>query len=397
MSNSTRDQFNDLLRSEGLNAGIIPVSNIPNEESRLNEVNRLGILNRDLDQEAQYNALTQLAAIITKSQIGLINILGSNIQQCKTNFGFNVQESTLTEEMPREISICQYSLASPQEPLIINDLFLDERTKHFKKLEAYENLRFYAGSPLISSRGFSIGTLCVIDDKPKKIEHDQIEGLRLLADQVVNMLEQEFNDNSNQNIDPEDISNVIETNRITKYFSTSSILFADFVGFTKLVEIMEPGDLIETLNTFFKGFDKLSIKHGVTKIKTIGDCYMCVSGIPTQQKDHAFEICSLARDMLQFVDGINIQHSVLDKPEWNLRIGIHSGPLIAGFSSDSFDVWGDTVNIAARLESSGEQGKIHISEKTSNYLGEKGIVTPRGEISLKNKGSWKTFFLDNLI
>ena len=124
---------------------------------------------------------------------------------------------------------------------------------------------------------------------------------------------------------------------------------------------------------------------------------MCVSGIPTQQKDHAFEICSLARDMLQFVDGINIQHSVLDKPEWNLRIGIHSGPLIAGFSSDSFDVWGDTVNIAARLESSGEQGKIHISEKTSNYLGEKGIVTPRGEISLKNKGSWKTFFLDNLI
>ena len=76
----------------------------------------------------------------------------------------------------------------------------------------------------------------------KKIEHDQIEGLRLLADQVVNMLEQEFNDNSNKNIDPEDISNVIETNRITKYFSTSSILFADFVGFTKLVEIMEPGD-----------------------------------------------------------------------------------------------------------------------------------------------------------
>ena len=75
------------------------------------------------------------------------------------------------------------------------------------------------------------------------------------------------------------------------------------------------------------------------------------------------------------------------------------GPLHFAFTvtEDSFDVWGDTVNIAARLESSGEQGKIHISEKTSNYLGEKGIVTPRGEINLKNKGSWKTFFLDNLI
>ena len=396
MSNSTRDQFNDLLRSEGLNAGIVPVSNIPNEESRLNEVNRLGILNRDLEQESQYNALTQLASIITKSQIGLINILGSNIQQCKNNFGFNVLESTLTEEMPREISICQYSLASPQEPLIINDLYIDERTKHFQKLEAYENLRFYAGSPLITSRGYSIGTLCVIDDKPKTIEHEQIEGLRLLADQVVNMLEQEFNEKNRKNKDLQDISNENEENRITKYFSTSSILFADFVGFTKLVEIMEPGDLIETLNTFFKGFEKLSKKHNVTKVKTIGDCYMCVSGIPTQQKDHAFEICSLAKDMLQFVDGINIQHSVLDKPIWNLRIGIHSGPLIAGLSSDSFDVWGDTVNIAARLESSGEEGRIHITEKTADYLGDRGIIVPRGEINLKNKGEWKTFFLDNI-
>ena len=123
---------------------------------------------------------------------------------------------------------------------------------------------------------------------------------------------------------------------------------------------------------------------------------MCVSGIPSQQKNHAFEICSLAIDMLQFVDGINIQHSVLDKPIWNLRIGIHSGPLIAGLSSDSFDVWGDTVNIAARLESSGEEGRIHITEKTADYLGDRGIILPRGEINLKNKGEWKTFFLENI-
>ena len=91
-------------------------------------------MNRDLDQEAQYNALTQLAAIITKSQIGLINILGSNIQQCKTNFGFNVLESTLTEEMPREISICQYSLASPQEPLIINAVSYTHLTLPTKRI-----------------------------------------------------------------------------------------------------------------------------------------------------------------------------------------------------------------------------------------------------------------------
>ena len=123
---------------------------------------------------------------------------------------------------------------------------------------------------------------------------------------------------------------------------------------------------------------------------------MCVAGIPKQQKDHAIEICALAFDMLQFVDGINIQHQVLDKPIWKLRIGIHTGPIIAGSTSDSLDVWGDAVNIASRLESSGEEGKIHISEKTADHLGEKGVINPRGEINLKNKGIWKTFFLENL-
>ena len=113
---------------------------------------------------------------------------------------------------------------------------------------------------------------------------------------------------------------------------------------------MEPGDLIQTLNVFFNGFDKLSKKHEITKVKTIGDCYMCVSGIPKQQKNHAKEICALAFDMLQFVEGINIQHQVLDKPIWKLRIGIHTGPLIAGSTSESLDVWGDAVNIASRLE-----------------------------------------------
>jgi len=395
MNKSTRSQFNDVLRQQGSKIGILPVENIPNEESRIEEVKRLGILNKDFSDEAKYNSLTQLATIITKSKIGLINILGANIQQCKTNFGFNVVEKTITEEIPREISICQYSLASPKEPLIINDLNSDGRTKNFHKMDFFEGIRFYAGSPLITSKGYSIGTLCVIDSKPKKVNHDQIEGLRILADQVVGMIEQEFETKNGDLVEVKNFEND-ENILTTKYFSTSSILFADFVGFTKLVEQMEPGDLIQTLNTFFNGFDKLSKKHKITKVKTIGDCYMCVAGIPKQQKDHAQEICALAFDMLQFVDGINIQHQVLDKPIWKLRIGIHTGPLIAGSTSDSLDIWGDSVNIASRLESSGEEGKIHISEKTADHLGKNGIFNPRGEINLKNKGIWKTYYLEDL-
>ena len=100
--------------------------------------------------------------------------------------------------------------------------------------------------------------------------------------------------------------------------------------------------------------------------------------------------------MLQFVEGTNIQHEVMGRQRWELRIGIHSGPVIAGSSGDSFDIWGDAVNIAARLESSGEAGKIHITEKTADYLEGAAKLSPRGEVNLKNKGSCSTFFLDDL-
>ena len=168
------------------------------------------------------------------------------------------------------------------------------------------------------------------------------------------------------------------------------------MGFTSKVERLEPGELLATLNTFFKGFDKIVQKYKVRKVKTIGDAYMCVGGISDKSSNHASEVCKLALDMLRFVDASNMQHEVLGKERWELRIGIHSGALIAGISGNSFDIWGDAVNIAARLESSSDPGKIHISEKTRDYLEGVGQLTPRGNIALKGKGSWSTFFLETL-
>ena len=392
MNQSTQKQFNDILRQQGLQVGIKPVEDIPSEKSRLDEVERLGVLEKDFSADSDYTSLTQLATITTGTQVGLINILGSNIQRCKIDFGFRADQSAMAQELPREISVCQYSLLMPKEPLIIEDLFLDERTKNFQKLEAYSSLRFYAGSPLVTSKGYSIGTLCVLGTEPKKITHDQIEGLRILADLVVGSIENDFlkkHDNGKK-----DAPSINQNESMVKYFSTSSILFADFVGFTKLVEKLEAGDLIETLTVFFKGFDRLAQKHNVRKVKTIGDCYMCVSGIPQQEKEHALNMCMFALDMLKFVEGINIQHEVLEKPIWKLRIGIHSGPLIANFQAGAFDVWGDSVNIAARMESSGQAGKVHISEKTADHLDSEFSLSARGEVELKNKGFFQTFFLN---
>ena len=123
---------------------------------------------------------------------------------------------------------------------------------------------------------------------------------------------------------------------------------------------------------------------------------MCVGEILEQRKSHAKNVCDAALDMLRFVEGENLQHEVLGNERWGISIGIHFWHFIAGASGNVFDIWGDEINIASRMESNSEQDKIHISEKTKDYLEGVGQLTSRGEISLKGKGVWSTFFLESL-
>ena len=218
--------------------------------------------------------------------------------------------------------------------------------------------------------------------------------MRLISDQIVHLLERESDSTNTSYTEEESMEEPSQMKG--QYYSETSILFADFVGFTNMVENSDPGELLDTLNTLFSGFDRIIAKQNVRKVKTVGDCYMCVGGIPSQQKTHAREVCSAAIDILKFVNGTNIQYEALGKPRLDVRIGIHSGPLIAGTAGNIFDIWGDAVNIASRMESSGESGKIHISEKTKDYLEGFANLTHRGEIELKNKGKWSTFFLEEL-
>ena len=394
MEQMGKQEFMEMLREEGKKAGIEPVKNLFNEDQRIEEVKRLGILDLNLSSESRYNSMTQVATYLTDCSQSQINILGSDVQQCKASFGFAPEQIEMMEEIPREISICQFGLAKPGQPLIIENVLEDDRTMNWKNMPIDPGFRFYASLPLMSSRGFSIGTLCVFDSSPKNLDHQQIDGLRLLSDQIVHMLERESGSTDSSSTEKEDVEEPSQMRG--QYYSVTSILFADFVGFTNLVENSDPGELLETLNTFFSGFDRIISKHNVLKVKTVGDCYMCVSGIPSQQKTHAREVCAAAVDILKFVEGTNIQYEALGKPRWDLRIGVHSGPVIAGTAGNIFDIWGDAVNIASRMESSGESGKIHISEKTKDYLEGYANLSHRGEIELKNKGKWSTFFLEEI-
>jgi class 3 adenylate cyclase len=173
----------------------------------------------------------------------------------------------------------------------------------------------------------------------------------------------------------------------------ATILFCDLVGFTTLSQKLPADRIIDFLSKIFSAFDALAAEQGVEKIKTIGDAYMVAAGIPEVQEDHAFRIAALALRMLDAVDDIAKATGL----KLQARIGIHSGPIVAGVIGThkfAYDVWGDTVNTASRMESHSQPGRIQVSATTRLALGDRFNFEHRGSIEVKGKGFMETFFLD---
>jgi guanylate cyclase len=207
-------------------------------------------------------------------------------------------------------------------------------------------------------------------------------------------LEQEKSEELLLNILPKDIADIlkVENRIIADHFESATILFADLVGFTKLTSEMAPIELVELLNDIYSQFDRLVEKYGLEKIRTIGDNYMAVSGVPNSRADHAQAMAEMALDMSKYLAK---KQTSSGKPI-QFRIGINSGSLIAGIVGKKkfqYDVWGDAVNIASRMESHGVPGKIQITQTTYKLIEDKFICDPRGTVELKGKGQMATWFL----
>jgi class 3 adenylate cyclase len=171
-----------------------------------------------------------------------------------------------------------------------------------------------------------------------------------------------------------------------------TILFTDFVGFTKIAEQMPEVQLIHELDEIFTEFDRISHRYGIERIKTIGDAYMAVAGI-NGEEDHAEAAVAAAEDMIAYLKRRN--RAKPDMPQWHIRAGCHSGPVVSGVIGGArlaFDVWGDTVNVAARMESTSEPGQINVSSRTRALLPEINS-THRGRLAAKNKGDLTMFFV----
>ncbi len=179
---------------------------------------------------------------------------------------------------------------------------------------------------------------------------------------------------------------------IADRFDDVTILFADLVGFTEMATKIPAADLVALLNRIFSRFDRLCHELGVEKIKTIGDGYMVAAGLPEPRDDHAVAVATLGARLLTSLDEVNAEQ----KTSLRLRVGMHTGTVIAGVIGEHrflYDVWGENVNLASRMESHGEPGRIHLSEQTRLELGQCFAVEKRGAIEIKGLGKLETFFL----
>jgi adenylate cyclase len=231
-----------------------------------------------------------------------------------------------------------------------------------------------------------LDSLATIDDDrlQKRLLKELIHSYVMLEKRVDTLL---------KNTLPESVAEEIKyENRFTPRYYECTILFSDFVGFTRLAEKISGELLIKTLDRLFTGFDQIVDHHKGTKIKTIGDAYMAVFGAPIQVNDHALFAVLTAIELMDHLDAFNRGND----PPFHMRIGIHTGKVMAGVVGKDrmqFDVFGDHVNIASRFESSGEPGRINVSETTYLQSREHIEFEERGLVALKNKASMKAYFV----
>jgi adenylate cyclase len=390
-----------------------------NETERLAAVKSYQLI--DTAPEIAYDEITELAAQICQCPVAVIGLIDESRDWKKSAYGFPPDMCT----SPREMSICSSTICG-SDLVLVPDLTRDERYRENPAVTGGPKLRFYCGMPLINPQGYALGTLCIVDFQPRDMTVEQTEAVRRLSHQVVSQFElrrsvlelerrmaelaearreaerqRERSDRLLLNILPRAVAEELRANEqvVPRYHESVTIMFADFEGFSRLTEQIEPKSLIEQLDQFFSAFDAIAERHRLEKLKTIGDAYMCVGGLPEPNRTHDVDACLAALSLLDFMRRTNAQREKLHLPRWDLRIGLHRGPVMAGVVGKSkfiYDIWGDAVNIAARLEAAGGANRINVSDTVHNRVRTLMEFEPRGAVEVKNKAPISMHFLTRI-
>lgn len=371
--------------------------------------------------EFAFDDIVDFATEITACPVAFVHFIDSEKQWAMA--AANVPRET--SECQREDSICNVVIRQ-NDVVVIPDTLADDRFKDIGCVCDTPNIRFYMGAPLINTNGFALGTLCLVDFEPRQMDYEKVEAIKVLARQVVAHLElrkqvglaaesrqrlksaldtlqqeKEKSEKFLRNVLPPQIATewLKHGDVPPRYCQDVTVGFTDFVGFTQATSTAEPGRLVATLNEFFSRFDELSSNLGLDRLKTIGDSYMFCCGVTQRQKAHAAYACLGALQFMRAVSEVNDGRRKDGLDPWAMRVGLHSGPVMAGVVGEtrfSYDIWGDTVNVAARLEQASDTNRINISEATHHRVKNFFDCTPRGEIEAKNKGMLSMYWLDRI-
>lgn len=391
----------------------------PNEAQRAVAVRSYSIM--DTGPEPAFDELGQLAAQICGCPVSYVSFIEDDRLWLKAKYGLPAD----FEGCPREISFCSVTVCGP-DLVVAEDLVEDDRFRDFHYVVNEPHFRFYCAMPLITPDGYALGTICVMDFRPRQLSFEQMETMRRLAHQLVGHLEHRRRlidldramrerDAAHESLaaekqrteallhrilPPRIAEELLTTGRVEpRFHASATVLLVDVKGFTGFTERAEPAALIGLLDRYFAAFDEIVARHALEKIKTIGDAYLAVAGVPESPRLHALDACLAALELRAAVDALRRERERLRLPFFDVRIGVGAGPVIAGVvgrTRFSFDVWGVAVNIAAAMEAHGEAGRINLCADVADRVRPWVEVEDRGPVEVKDGRSLPMSFLVRL-
>ena len=265
---------------------------------------------------------------------------------------------------------------------------------------SFSNLNKDLSKQLVQVKTLSEKTIQQEQEKKQILENQKAE-LEIKVEERTFQLKEEKkkSDDLLLNILPEEVAEELKQKGFAEaqLVEEVTVLFTDFKGFTAMAEQLSPKDLVHDIHECFSEFDRIMSKYGIEKIKTIGDAYMAAGGLPTPNTTHAKDVVNAALEIAAFIETGKALKIAKGLPYFEIRIGVHTGPVVAGIvgiKKFAYDIWGDTVNTASRMESSGEIGKVNISETTYPLVKNEFTCKYRGEIEAKGKGKVKMYFVE---